>query len=159
GDTVSYSCTLANVTQDVTNVATATGTDTEGHPQTATDQATVTVIHPSITITKSTGTPQILSGGAASFGITLKNNGDVPLPNVPVTDAQAPGCERTAAQIASDRGSSTFAPTDESTSGCPLPNVTASLTNTATATGTTPIGSDVTASSSASVTVIHPAIA
>jgi uncharacterized repeat protein (TIGR01451 family) len=158
-DQVTYSCTLANVTQNVTNVATATGTPPVGGDQTATDQASVVVIHPSITITKTTSTPTVLSGGTATFGITVKNDGDVTLTSVHVTDTQAPGCARTAAQVATDRGSSTFVPNDTYTYSCTLANVTASLTNTATSIGTPPVGPDVTASSNASVTVIHPAIA
>jgi uncharacterized repeat protein (TIGR01451 family) len=157
-DSYTYSCTLANVTQSLTNVATDTGTPPVGPDQSATDQASVTVIHPSIAITKTTSTPTLLSGGTATFEITVENTGDVALTSVHVSDAQAPGCARTAAQVAADRGSSTFAPDDVYTYSCTLANVTANVTNTATDTGTPPVGPDVTDSDSASVAAIHPAI-
>src|SRR5262249_10831100 len=61
------------------------------------------VFKPGIFISKTTSTPQVVSGGTATFQITVKNTGDTALTSVHVTDAQAPGCARTAAQIAADR--------------------------------------------------------
>jgi uncharacterized repeat protein (TIGR01451 family) len=82
---------------------------------------------------------------------------------VHVTDAQAPGCARTSADIPQ---LASMAPGDHLSYSCTLANVTSDFTNTAVATGTPPVGSDVTASDTAAVTVTplppppvtHPAI-
>src|SRR5439155_160041 len=80
------------------------------------------------------------------------------LSSVHVSDAQAAGCARTAAEIAADRGSSTFAPNDSYSYQCSKATVTTSFTNSATATGSPAAGPDVTATDTADVTVINPAI-
>ncbi|TMM03389.1 MAG: DUF11 domain-containing protein, partial [Actinobacteria bacterium] len=115
-----------------------------------------TVISPSISISKTPDSQTIRNPGTASWTITVKNTGDATLTNVHVTDAQAPGCERTAEQIAAARGSSTFDPGESYSYDCSLAGVTASFTNTAVATGTPPVGEDVTAHDSADVRVINP---
>src|SRR5262249_1675834 len=137
-----YDCTLDNVQDDFTNSATATGHPPVGDDVTATDTADVDVIHPEITITKATSTPAILTGGTAAFTITVKNTGAVPLTGVQVTDAQAAGCARTPAQIAAipPHSSSTFDPGDSVSYSCTVSGVTSSFTNSATATGTPPVG-------------------
>jgi uncharacterized repeat protein (TIGR01451 family) len=152
---LSYDCSLANVTSNLTNTAAAIGTPPAGPDVEASSSADVVVIHPHIAITKSTTTPTITSGQTASFGITVKNDGDVTLSNVRVTDSQAPGCAKTSSDIA---GLASMAPNATVTYNCTLANVTASLTNIAVATGTPPIGPDVIAFDSADVTVIGPAI-
>src|SRR5262249_32956288 len=103
----------------------------------------------------------VVSGGTATFSITVSNAGDATLTGVHVDDALAPDCARTAAQIAAiqPHGSSTFAQGDSVTYQCTQPHVTAAYTNTATATGTPPVGADVTDDDIANVTVIHPHIA
>src|SRR5581483_2539119 len=125
------------------------------------ENETSTVFKPGIFVEKTAGTPQVLSGGTATFSIRVKNTGDATLTDVHVTDAQAPGCARTAAQVAAiqPHASSTFAPGDSVTYSCTLANVTADVTNVATAVGTPPVGADQTATDDASVVVIHPAIA
>jgi uncharacterized repeat protein (TIGR01451 family) len=107
------------------------------------------VSSPSISITKSPKTQTILSGSTASFTLVVKNTGDVTLTNVTVADPLAPNCARTFESLA---------PGASETISCTLGNVTASFTNTATATGHPPVGPDVTSSDTAAVTVIHPAI-
>ena len=160
GDEVSYTCTLSGQTASFTNSATATGTDELGNPRTNTDTADVKVIHPAIKITKDTTTPTIVSGGTASFTITIKNIGDSTLDNVKVDDTIAPDCARTAAEIAliAPHLSSTFAPGDEVSYTCTLRGQTASFTNSATATGTDELGNPRTNTDTADVKVIHPAI-
>jgi uncharacterized repeat protein (TIGR01451 family) len=91
---------------------------------TATDTADVLVINPSISIAKDPNLQKIETGTTATFDITVTNTGDADLTLVHVTDAQAAGCARTAAQIATDRGSSTFAPGDPYTYQCTKANVT-----------------------------------
>ena len=86
-------------------------------------------------------TPVVVSGGTASFHIKVQNTGDVTLTNVVVTDALAPGCARTSAQIA---GLASMAPGAVVEYDCSLANVAADFTNSATGTGHPPTGPDVT---------------
>jgi uncharacterized repeat protein (TIGR01451 family) len=67
-----------------------------------------------------------------------------------VTDAQAPDCAR------ADLGS--LDPGQSTSYDCTLDAVKAAFTNSATATGKPPVGGDVTATDTADVTVINPAI-
>jgi uncharacterized repeat protein (TIGR01451 family) len=154
-DTFSYQCASGNVASSFTNSATATGTPPAGSDVTDTDTAHVTAITPTIDITKDPKQQTIVSGGTASFTITVKNTGDATLTNVRVTDSQAPGCARTSADIA---GLASMAPGATVSYDCTLENVTDDMTNVATATGTPPVGPDVTDTDQAPVDVIHPAI-
>ena len=95
----SYQCTRANVTADFTNSATATGTPPVGPVVTDTDTAAVDVIAPAINIEKTPDSQSFQTGGTATFTITVTNSGDVTLTSVAVTDALAPGCARTSAQL------------------------------------------------------------
>ena len=158
GDMVTYPCTQANVTANETNSATATGTPPVGPNVTATSTADVAVIHPAIKVTKGPASQTITSGDTATFTITVINSGDATLTNVNVTDALAPGCARTAAQIATiaPHSSSTFAPGDTVSYTCTQANVTANETNSATATGTPIVGPDVTSTATADVIVTTP---
>src|SRR5262249_36730079 len=113
--------------------------------------------------TKGPDTQTIVSGTTATFQITVKNTGDSTLTGVHVTDAQALDCARTAAQIAADpnaphTGTATFNAGDTYSYTCTKANVTSSFTNSATATGTPAAGPDVTATDTADVSVVNPAI-
>ena len=149
----SYECTLANVTADFTNSATATGTPPVGPDVTDTDTAAVDVIAPAITIEKTPDSQTFQTGGTATFTITVTNTGDVTLTDVTVADALAPGCARTSAQLGAN---ATLAPGASFSYECTLANVTADFTNSATATGTPPAGPDVTDTDTAGVTVTQP---
>jgi uncharacterized repeat protein (TIGR01451 family) len=162
-DSYSYDCSLADVTESFTNTAVATGTPPVGGDVTSQDSADVNVINPAISITKKPDTQTIRSGDTATWTITVTNSGDSTLFDVHVTDAQAPGCERTSAQIAADPnapnpGTATFNPDDSYSYSCSLANVTSDFTNTAVATGTDETDQDVTAEDSADVDVINPHI-
>jgi len=103
----------------------------------------------SITIVKEPD-QMVVRGSTATFAITITNTGDVTLTNVTVSDVQAPEC-----------GGRTFAelPAGESESyDCTVADVVDSFTNSATATGTPPIGDDVVDTDTASVDVINPGI-
>jgi uncharacterized repeat protein (TIGR01451 family) len=108
---------------------------------------------PAISIAKGPKEQSVTSGSAASFTITVTNSGNVTLTNVRVTDAASPDCDRTSASLAA---LASMAPGASVTYSCSQPNVTASFTNFAVATGTPPNGPDVTASDSAHVTVTTP---
>ncbi|MGN6430970.1 MAG: DUF7507 domain-containing protein [Gaiellaceae bacterium] len=146
GATVTYSCTLANVTSSFTNVAIATGTPPLGPPVTAQDTAAVTVVppaaHPAITIVKNPKSQTVTSGGTATFTITVTNTGDVALTNVTVSDALSPNCDKTIG---------TLNPGQSTSYTCTKANVTASFNNVAVATGHAG-GTTVTAQDTAPVT-------
>ena len=122
---------------------------------TATDTADVTVIHPAITIAKTPDSQQVVSGGTASFTIKVTNSGDVTLTQR--ARHRRPGSGLRPHQHGHP-GAGLDGPEAIVTYTCTLANVTASFTNSATATGTPPVGPDVTATDTADVTVIHPAI-
>ena len=122
----------------------------------------MTVINPAISISKTPHTQTVAFAGTVTFTIGVKNTGDSTLTNVIVTDAVAPGCARTSADIPQ---LASMAPGDELSYSCTVANVMADFTNVATATGHPEKGPDVTASDSAAVTVgpppppvTHPAI-
>ena len=129
GATVTYTCTLANVTSGFTNVAVATG-HAGSTTVTAQDTAVVTAVapatHPAITIVKNPKSQTVTSGGTATFTITVTNTGDVALTNVTVSDALSPNCNRTIG---------TLNPGQSTSYTCTRANVTASFNNVAVATG------------------------
>jgi uncharacterized repeat protein (TIGR01451 family) len=118
------------------------------------ENETPLVIKPHISISKSPDAQTILIGQTANFTITVTNDGDSTLTNVVVTDALAPGCARTSADIA---GLASMAAGASVSYTCSLANVTASFTNIAVATGTPPVGPNVTAQDTAAVTAVAPA--
>ncbi|MEN3340634.1 MAG: hypothetical protein V7644_38 [Actinomycetota bacterium] len=157
GADTSYTCTTDALHVSFTNLATVTGTPPLGPDVTASDTAPVTVIHPAITIDKSPDGQSVTSGGTVTFTIKVTNTGDVDLTNVTVVDLLTPSCNKLIGSLL--QGAST-------TYTCTTDALTASFTNLATVTGTPPVGSDVTASDTAPVTVTtppppqtHPAIA
>ena len=118
------------------------------------ENETPLVIRPHISVSKSPDAQTILIGQTANFTITVTNDGDSTLTDVHVTDALAPGCARTKADIPA---LASMAPGATVTYTCSLANVTASFTNVAVATGTPPVGPDVSASDTAAVTAVAPA--
>ena len=150
GATTSYLCTLSNVTVSFTNVATGTTTPPVGPPITVTDTARVDVINPAIVITKTPDLQYVLSGGTATFTITVTNSGDVTLTNVSVADPLAPDCVR------ANLGS--LNPSQSTSYTCTVSNVTSQFTNVATGSGQPPVGPRVSSSDDAQVLVIGPSI-
>jgi uncharacterized repeat protein (TIGR01451 family) len=146
GASITYTCTLANVTASFTNIAIATGTPLVGPPVSAQDTAAVTAVvpatHPAITIVKNPKSQTVTRGGTATFTITVTNTGDVALTNVAVSDPLSPNCNRTIG---------TLAPGASTSYTCTRANVTANFTNVAVASGTAG-GTTVTAQDTAPVT-------
>ena len=150
GATDTYSCTLANVTADFTNVAVVAGEHPAAPgPITDSDAADVEVIAPEIDIQKTPDTQTVATGSDVTFTITVENTGDVDLTNVSVTDAQAPNCNATFATLAMGEIQSY---------DCTVTGVTAGFTNTAEVTAEEPSGSTVSDLDTADVTVIDPSI-
>jgi uncharacterized repeat protein (TIGR01451 family) len=162
GATVTYNCSLANVTASFTNSATASGTPPSGPNVSATDVAPVTVApltpppstpatpkpkpkptHPAIAIVKDPASQTVAVGGTATFTITVTNTGDVALSDVTVTDPLSADCGRSLGTL--DAGQS-------KTYTCTRSDVTAGFVNVAAASGKPPAGPAVEASDHATVT-------
>ncbi|HEX9907357.1 MAG TPA: SdrD B-like domain-containing protein [Thermoplasmata archaeon] len=81
-----YTVPVPPATEIVTNHATVTADDGYGHVATASDDAEVEVITPSIEVTK-TGPDYAYPGTTITYTIGVRNSGDTPLYKVWVTDA------------------------------------------------------------------------
>jgi uncharacterized repeat protein (TIGR01451 family) len=149
GASESYTCTRLNVTADFTNTATVTGTPPAGAVVTDTETAFVYIISPTIEIDKAPESQAVQSGDAATFTITVTNTGDVSLAPVTVTDDLVPNCERPFVNLGVGASESYT---------CTRLNVAVDFTNTATVTGTPPVGNVVTDTATALVDVINPDI-
>jgi uncharacterized repeat protein (TIGR01451 family) len=150
--TITYTCTLTNVTASFTNTAVATGTPPVGPPVSSQDTAAVTVLppvtHPAISIVKDPNSQTVNNGGTATFTITVLNTGDTTLTDVAVTDALSPNCNKTIG---------TLAPGQSVSYKCTRPNVTKSFTNVAVVTGKAG-GTTLTAQDTAPVTAKSAAL-
>ncbi len=87
----------------------------------------------------------MLQGGTASFEITVTNTGNIDLQNVVVSDPTAPACDNTIANLAIG---------ETVTYTCNFSNVTASFTNVATLSASTPGGVSVSAVDESEVIMI-----
>ena len=143
----SYTCTQVNVTNSFVNTAVVTGTPTVGPDVFASDTAEVTVIHPSITVSKSPDNQIVASGSTVTFTIAITNSGDSQLTNVQVSDALTPNCNTVLGTLA----------TGVSTSyTCTRANITSSFINTVVVSGTPVVGPNVSATDNATVSVVNP---
>ena len=153
GASVSYNCSLANVTSNFTNVATATGTPPSGPNVTASDSAPVTVTvtpppsHPAISIVKDPKSQSTNPGGTATFHVTVTNTGNVTLTSVTVDDPLSPSCDRNLGTLVAGQATSY---------SCTKAGVRSGFRNVATVTGTPPSGPKVTANDHADVNVPTP---
>ena len=105
---------------------------------------------PAIAIVKNPKSQTVAVGGTARFTITVTNAGNTVLTNVTVTDPLSPNCNRTAAQLPA---LASMAPGAAVTYTCSRPNTQRNFDNVATATGTPPAGTNMTASDTAPVKV------
>lgn len=144
GSTVTYVCTLANVTTGFVNTASATGDDVDSNQISDSDSADIFVATASIDIQKTPDTQTVISGGDAVFTINVTNDGIFDLTNVVVSDPLAPACDNTFGALAIGVTVSYI---------CTLANVTAGFTNTATVTGNDPNSNLISDSDTADVVV------
>ena len=160
---VSYTCTLANVSASFTNVAVATGTPPSGANVSANASADVTVrlpllpptpkpkpkpvTHPSIMLEKSPSSQTVSLGGTATFRITVTNNGDVALTHIKVSDPRSPDCSRDLRTLAAGASKSYT---------CTRRNVHHGFVNTARVAAATATGKTVGHSASVPVKVSAP---
>ncbi len=85
GDSVTLT-KASTLNETTTNIATVTGMDAMEHPVTDTDDETVWVYNPSISIVKTADPTVILSGENVSYTYVVTNTGDITLTNIVVTD-------------------------------------------------------------------------
>ncbi len=117
---------------DTVNTATVTAIDPLQNkigPASAT--ADVDVIAPSLSIVKSVDKPIVLAGTTVTWTVKVKNTGDADLTNVTVTDPNAANCEAVIPFLAAGVTADDITCTQE---------IDAATTNTATVTGTDPLG-------------------
>ncbi|WP_299051999.1 hypothetical protein [uncultured Nocardioides sp.] len=148
GDSETVTCTSV-VTEDLVNVASVTGAGPGGSTLTAVDRAAVDVVDPAVSLTKTAVEDSVVEGEEARWAITVRNAGDTALDEVVVDDPLVADCDRDLGRL--DRG-------EEQTYRC-AGTVTDDLTNTATVTASAPGGPALSASDSASVTVVPAPIA
>ncbi len=103
---------------------------------------------PGVNIAKTPATQSVVSGGTASFTLTVTNTGNITLTGVSITDAQ---CTTGPTRTGGDTNNDNLLQTTETwTYSCSVANVTEDFTNTANVT----TAEEVTDSDTASVTVI-----
>ena len=141
------SCTTSGVTADFTNSVTVTA-DSPAGVLTVSDTADVVVLDSSILVTKSPATQDVVSGGTATFTISVTNDGETDLTNVVIDDPLASCASTTLAGLVVGESVDVV---------CTTPNVTASYTNTVTVTADDPLLTEVTSTDSADVVVLTPA--
>ncbi len=128
GQSFTYTCTGAAVTQGYTNIAEVTGDPENGDPSvSATDPSEVTVDSPSVVVDKNDADngddmQTVDAGGTASFTITVTNDGNVDLQNVVVSDPSAPECDQVIGNLAVG---------DDFSYTCSVSNVMGDFTNVA----------------------------
>src|SRR4051794_30211857 len=144
-----YTCTQTAGSSAFTNVANVTGTDAQNDAFSATAQATVTVLNPAITITKTADQAAYRVGATVTYTITVKNTGDSGLAGVAVTDPTTAGCARVIGTLAAGATTSYTCTATAPVSG---------NANAATVTGTDSLSRTVTASATVPVPVIRPAL-
>ncbi|MDY7077908.1 MAG: hypothetical protein SXV54_13415, partial [Chloroflexota bacterium] len=142
-----HTCAIANVTDDFTNSATVIGTPPVGPDVSDTDEASVNVISPTIEIAKTPDAQTVPSGSTVTFTIAITNTGDAILSDVTISDSLAPNCGKAVGTLTTGNGL---------TYTCTITDVTADFTNSATVTGTPPVGPDVSDTDTASVYVEGP---
>lgn len=146
GQVAEYTCS-GSAQSSFTNIASVTGTPPVGDPVSDSDDAGVIVMNPGIDIQKTPDTQTILSGEDAIFTIVVTVTGDSTLTNVTVSDALAPDCNRALGTMHAGTNIAY---------ACAAPGVTASFTNVAVVTGTTPLDGSISDSDSAEVLVTAP---
>ena len=166
GETWNYTCSYVithhqGEPNPVTNTVTATGTDQEEKPVTATDKHDTTILHPAIGIRK-TGPATAQAGSLVTYTLTVTNPGDVGFaqPLVVVTDGL---CEAPPALQSTngDPSPATFDPGDTWTYTCSVQTQVGqtSVDNVANAKGTDTNGRSAIASATFTTKLTQPEIA
>ncbi|MGW4059117.1 DUF7507 domain-containing protein [Amycolatopsis sp. NPDC004747] len=148
GESRTTTCTAKAPIADGVNTASAVGTDELGKQVTATADAPAPTIAPAIEVTKTAAPPVVHAGDAVTWTVAVRNAGDSPLAPVKLADDTTAECARTFAGLAAG-ATQTYTCTA---------NPSRTTTSQVTATGADLAGQPVTATASATVTVITPAL-
>ncbi len=155
GETWEFSATYVISTTDpdiLINTAVVSGTDPEGQVVTAQATASVTILRPSITITKMAEPAEVHDGDIVTYTYTVTNTGNTALFTITVDD-----------NLAGNIGSGGEIGVGESwelTATYTISDMDSSpMENTATVTGSDTLGNVVSAQTSTSVTILRPDIA
>jgi uncharacterized repeat protein (TIGR01451 family) len=152
GELWTYTCTQA-LTATTTNVAKANGKHQLDNPVAEkTSTATVTVIDPSIAITKSASSTAIIQGASVTYTYKVTNTGGVALIAVVVTDDK---CSPLSGAVGDDNGNAKLETAETWTYTC-TQVIGATTTNTATVVAFDPLEKSVTAQAKATVTASAP---
>lgn len=148
GESRTTTCAAKAPIADGVNTASAVGTDELGKQVAATADAPAPTIAPAVEVTKTADAPVIHAGDAVTWTVAVHNSGDSPLSPVQVTDDTTTSCSRTLAGLAAG-ATQTYTCTA---------NPSRTTTSQVRATGTDLAGRPVTATASATVTVLTPAL-
>jgi uncharacterized repeat protein (TIGR01451 family) len=148
GESRTWECTAKTPIADGVTTATAAGVDELGKQVTASADAPAPTIAPAIEVTKTADPPVIHAGDAVTWTVAVHNTGDSLLAPVKVTDDTTTSCARTFAGLVAG-ATQTYTCTA---------NPSTTTTSRVTATGTDLGGQPVSATASATVTVITPAL-
>ncbi|MEV8606863.1 hypothetical protein AB0383_02670 [Amycolatopsis sp. NPDC051373] len=149
GATDHYTCTTNAGSDGYTNTAKVTATDPLGGTVTATADASFTVVHPGLSLTRTVHGGPFRAGDAVTTTLTVTNTGDSPVTAVQVTDDRVPACAKTFATLTPDATQSY---------DCTSPAPADDTVLTARVTGTPTTGPALTATADAKIDVIHPAL-
>ncbi|WP_026424185.1 SdrD B-like domain-containing protein [Actinokineospora inagensis] len=94
GNPNTYTCTGTAQANSFTNTATASGLSAYSDEISSDGSVDVTVIHPSLAITKTPDKANYATGETITFTITVHNDGDSPLTAVSVSDPSLPACNK-----------------------------------------------------------------
>ncbi|MEV6830626.1 hypothetical protein [Amycolatopsis sp. NPDC051102] len=150
GRTVSYQCTAPAPPDDFATTVIATGKDQLDRVVKVTDDATVDVIHPAVTLAARAAPAQVREGDKVTFAVLVENTGDVPLAGVTVADDQVTACARKLGALQ---------PRTQQAYECTTVAGPTGFANKPTVTGTDPTDHPVTATAEAAFAVQHPAVA
>ena len=153
GQSTSYDCTIADVLTDFTNTVEVTGVDANGNIVTSSDEADVTVVPGSISITKSPDATAVVDGGDIVYTITIENTGPADLVNVVVSDPSLPACDTTFATLLVGE-SQIWTCTDSAVDA----TLADPVVNSIAVVGVDEAGTSVSASATSSVDVLVPAL-
>ncbi|UOQ60248.1 DUF11 domain-containing protein [Leucobacter rhizosphaerae] len=145
-----YTCAGVLPEQTVTNTATVTARTELGTVLSAEDSATVEVIHPALSITKTSDTALALDGETVNFAITVHNTGDVDLSEVRVEDQKVPDCSADIGVLAAGA---------QHALRCSAVAPIAGGENSATAIGTDPLGNTLEEADTARMIAARPSLA
>jgi hypothetical protein len=129
-------CCLANLDEDTTNTATATGSHSLDGVVTDTHTISVDVINPRLAMHKTAGSTTIDAGDTVTYTYTVTNTGDDPLSSVSVSDDK---CFSVTLEAGGDPGSHELNPGEVWTYTCST-ILSVDTTNIATVTGTDSVG-------------------